>query len=84
MATCSNGDTREEPLVGRPYAWYFIATLEDVIDPAEIKDRFLDLLKSRGEYRTVSLLSVDLVSFSIPYFPSFEAASGISLTGFIH
>ena len=84
METCSNGDTREEPLVGRPYAQYFIATLEDVIDPAKINDRLLDLLKSRDEYRTVSLRSVDLMTLSIPNFTSSKAASGISLTGFTH
>ena len=52
-----SGETCEEPGAKcRPYAWYFImiTSYDDVLDSTEMKDRFIDLLKSRENYRMVS------------------------------
>jgi hypothetical protein len=45
-----------------------------------MKDRFIDLLKSRENCRMVFLPSLDIVTFSLPQ----AATSQTSLKGFIH
>ena len=45
-----------------------------------MKDRFIDLLKSRENYRMVSLPKVDIVTFSLPQ----AASSQTTIKGFIH
>ena len=49
MATVgTNCGEHEEPgAKSRPSTWYFIATYDEVLDSTEMKDKFIDLLKSR-------------------------------------
>jgi hypothetical protein len=55
-------------------------TDDEVLDSTEMKDKFIDLLKSRENYRMVSLTSVDIVTFSLLQ----AATSQTSIKGFIH
>ena len=83
MATAAAGicGEHEEPVsTSRPCAWKFIATYDEVLDSTEMKDRFIDLLKSRKNYRMVSLPSVDIVTFSLPQ----AATTQTTVKGFIH
>jgi len=74
-------DEHEEPgAKSRPSTWYFLARYAEVLDASEMKDKFIDLLKSREDYRTASLPSVDIVTFSLPQ----AAQSETSIKGFIH
>jgi hypothetical protein len=81
MAAMGNSrEEHEEPgAKSRPYAWYFIATHDEVLDSTQIKDRFIDLLKSCEIYRMVSLPKVDIVTFSLPQ----AATSQTTIKGFI-
>ena len=74
------GEHEEPGAKSRPSTWYFIATYGEVLDSSEMKDKFIDLLKSREDYRTASLPSVDIVTFSLPQ----AATSQTSIKGFIH
>jgi len=82
MATVgTNRGEHEEPgAKSRPCAWYFTATYDEVLDSTQMKDRFIDLLKSRENYRMVSLPKVDIVTFSLPQ----AASSQTTIKGFIH
>ncbi len=55
-------------------------TDDEVLDSTKTKDKFIDFLKSRENYRMVSLSSVDIVTFSLPQ----AATSQTSIKGFIH
>ena len=80
----SVGDIRgehEEPGAKfRPCAWFFTAKYDEVLDSTQMKDRFIDFLKSRENYRMVYLPKVDIVTFSLPT----AATSQKSIKGFIH
>ena len=82
MATVgTHGGEHEEPgAKTRSCAWFFTAKYDEVLDSTQIRDRFLDFLKSRENYRMVSLPSVDIVTFSLPN----AATSQTSIMGFIH
>ena len=68
MATVgTNRGEHEEPgAKSRPYAWYFTATYDEDLDSTQMKDRFIDFLKSHENYRMVYLPKVDIVTFSLP------------------
>ncbi len=85
--TSGSGETCEELGANcRPYAWYFIASYDEVLDSSEMRkmrtglneDRFINLLKSRENYRMVFLPSVDIVTFSLTQ----AATSQTSLASF--
>ena len=82
MATVGNSrGEHEEPVAKcRPSTWYFIMTDDEVLDSTEMKDKFIDLLKSHENYRMVSLTSVNIVMFSL----SQAATSQTSIKGLIH
>jgi hypothetical protein len=55
-------------------------TDDEVLDSTKTKDKFIDFLKSRENYRMVSLPKVDIVTFSLPQ----AATSQSTIKGFIH
>ena len=74
------GEHEEPGENSRPSTWYFLARYAEVLDASEMRDKFIDLLKSREDYRTASLPSVDIVTFSLPQ----AVQSETSIKGFIH
>ena len=76
----SRGENEGSGAKCRPSTWYFIITDDEVLDSTEMKEKFIDLLKSRENYRMVSLPSVDILTFSLPQ----AATSQTSIKGFIH
>ena len=84
MATVgTHGGEHEEPgAKTRSCAWFFTAKYDEVLDSTQMKDRFLDFLKSRENYRMASLPSVDIVTFSLP--TAAAATSQTTIKGFIH
>ena len=57
---------------------------DEVLDSTEMKDRFIAWLKSRENYKMVSLPSVDIVTFSFPQPQAATSTSQSSIKGFIH
>ena len=86
MATVGNhsGEHEEPGAKCRPSAWYFIAGYDEVLDSTEMKDRFIAWLKSRENYKMVSLPSVDIVTFSLPQPQAATSTSQSSIKGFVH
>ena len=76
----SRGEHEELGAKCRPSTWYFMMTDDEVLDSTEMKDKFIDLLKSRENYRMVSLPSDDILTFSLPQ----AATSQTSIKGFTH
>jgi hypothetical protein len=82
MATGSGGSCKELHANIRSYTWYFIAaTCDEVLYSTEMKDRFIEMLRSHEDYRMVFLPSVKIVIFATA---SSDAASQASIEGFIH
>ena len=82
MATVgTHGGEHEEPgAKTRSCAWFFTAKYDEVLDSTQIRDRFLDFLKSRENYRMVSLPKVDILTFPLPQ----AATPQTTIKAFIH
>jgi hypothetical protein len=82
MATVgtNRGEDEEPGAKTRSCAWFFTAKYDEDLDSTQMKDRFIDFLKSHENYRMVYLPKVDIVTFSLPT----AATSQKSIKGFIH
>ena len=57
MATVgtNRGEHEETGAKSRPYAWYFTAKYDEVLDSTEMKDIFMEMLRSHAYHRMVFL-----------------------------